>query len=564
MLLALPAAAFAQTSADTIVAPSAMCRGEMISSVEIYSHPPGSALVSDVWKDVTHRAPTNRRVIEAYLRVHAGHRCRELERSESERLLRAQRFIAAATVRAVHVGQDSVKIVVNTVDDFAPILGGSTSNGSVSSIQVGTENLNGMGTTVELSAERGFQFRSGYGGDIVQYGAFGHPYTLAIGGDLHPQGDALRFEFAKPFLTDQQPNGFHFGAAEVNGFYDLTRPVGQDVFIDVKRAGYDAGFGVRLGPINTRGTVIVLGAMVMGEAVNTAAHGVFMTDTALVPAPSLPEIDNRYVPMTVLRVGVIAGIRALKFRVVRGFDAITGEQDIGIGTQFGLFAGPSIMSSPSGGDYFMSGDFYAGMGGPQSLLEMRLLGEARADKQDQRWDGVVGFGKFVWYFKPSLEETRIATVELSEVQHLAFPLQLSFFDHVGGLWGFPNAPTVGGSRAILRMEERHTMRFITQRADWAMAVFANAGKIWAGDVPFGETSPVRAAVGVSLLASYPAGGKRTYRVDFAVPINPDGAKFELRFSAGDDTHSIWRQPNDIGVAHSTATLSNFGSWTPAK
>ncbi len=545
-----------------------MCRGEMITTVEINSHPPGSALVANVWKDVTHfmgmhRAPTNYRVIAAYLRVHVGTRCRELDRSESERLLRAQRFIAAATVRAVHVGEDSVKIVVNTVDDFAPILGGSTSNGTVSSLQVGTENLNGMGTTVELSAERGFQFRNGYGGDIVQYGAFGHPYTLAIGGDLHPQGDALRFEFAKPFLTDQQPNGFHFGGVEQNGFYELLRPVGDNVFMDVKRAGYDAGFGVRLGPINTRGTVIVLGAMLMGEAVNTAANAVFMTDTAIVPAGSQPEVDNRYMAMSVMRVGLIAGIRALKFRVVKGYDAITGEQDIGIGTQFGVFAGPSIMSSAGSGDYFMSGDFYAGMGGPSSLLEIRMLGEGRAAKQDQRWDGVVGYGKFVWYVKPSLEETRITDLELSGVQHLAFPLQLTFADHIGGLWGFPNSRSAGGDRVIMRVEERHTMRFITRRADWAMALFANAGKIWAGDVPYGETSPIRAAVGVSLLASYPAGGKRTYRVDFAVPVNPDGAKFEIRFSAGDDTHSIWRQPNDIAVAHSTASLSNFGSWTPA-
>jgi hypothetical protein len=214
-------------------------------------------------------------------------------------------------------------------------------------------------------------------------------------------------------------------------------------------------------------------------------------------------------------------------------------------------------------DYFMSGDLYAGIGGPQSLLEMRVLGEGRIDRDAQRWDGVVGYSKLVWYMKPSEQETRIATVELSGVQHLVFPLQLSFFDHIGGLPGFPNSGSVGGERAIIRGEERHTIRFITRRADWAIAAFADAGKIWAGDVPFGTTSPIRASAGVSLLAAYPAGGKRTYRVDFAVPLNPDGAKFEIRFNASDETLSIWRQPNDIAIAHSSATLSNFGSWTPA-
>jgi hypothetical protein len=67
---------------------------------------------------------------------------------------------------------------------------------------------------------------------------------------------------------------------------------------------------------------------------------------------------------------------------------------------------------------------------------------------------------------------------------------------------------------------------------------------------------------MSLLAAYPAGGKRLYRVDLAVPVNPDGAKFELRFSSSDQTRSIWRQPNDLAIAHSAAVLQNLGSWAP--
>ncbi|MGH7655864.1 MAG: hypothetical protein ACREN6_14495 [Gemmatimonadaceae bacterium] len=115
---------------------------------------------------------------------------------------------------------------------------------------------------------------------------------------------------------------------------------------------------------------------------------------------------------------------------------------------------------------------------------------------------------------------------------------------------------------MLRLEERRVVPLFTRKADWAIALFADAGKIWAGDVPFGQTSPVRAAAGISLLSAYPAGGKRTYRVDLAIPINPDGAKFEIRFSSSDETRSIWRQPNDLAVAHSAAVLQNLGSWTP--
>ncbi len=543
------------------------CNGEIVTAIDIQTHPPGSTFVADAWKELSGFAgmrhiPTRPGVIRAYLRVSVGQRCTELDRSESERLLRAQRFIASATVRPVPDGPDRVRILVETVDELPIIVGGSAQGATIESILLGTENLMGRGLTVELSGQRGFGYRTGYGGDIVQYGAFGRPFTLAIGGEIDPLGDALRFEFAKPFLTEQQPNGFHFGATELNNYYDITRPIGDDVFLNVRRSSYDFGFGTRVGRIGKSGAIGVIGGLIMGENVNVASQAVFMTDSGLVPAPGLPQVDNRYTPFSVVRAGVFVGFRALKFTTVRAFDVIAAEQDVGRGMQVGVFAGPSIWESQHGHDYLLSGDLYAGIGGPASFLEMRFLGEGRADQLSQRWDGVVGFGKMVWYVKPSDAETRVATLELSQVQHLVFPLQLSFWDHEGGLWGFPDALTVGGQRAILRLEERHVIRLITRRADWAIAGFANAGKIWAGDVPYGSNSPVRAAVGVSLLAAYPAGGKRTYRVDFAVPVNPDGAKFEIRFSSADETRSIWRQPNDLAVAHSGAVLQNLGSWSP--
>jgi hypothetical protein len=562
LLLAPLAPAFAQR-----VSATSACNGEIVTAIETNSHPPGSTFVENAWLKVgnftgMHHVTTRPEVIKAYLVVEVGKACSEIDRSESERLLRAQRYIASATVSAVPDGPGRIKIVVDVVDDLAPIVGGSTGNGTVTSLLLGTENLAGRGITVELSAERGFKYRSGFGGDIIQYGAFGKPFTLAIGGEVHPQGDALRFEFSKPFLTDLQPNGFHVGATELNNYYDLTRPVGDDIFLNVQRVSYDVGVGTRVARLTNSGLVGVIGGLVMGEDVHTASTPVFMTDSGLFAAPGFPEVTNRYQPFSVVRAGVMAGIRALKFQTVRGFDAVTGAQDVGKGLQFGVFAGPSIWSAQHTSDFFFSGELYAGLGNPKSFLEMRITGEGRMDRLAQRWDGVVGYGKFKWYIKPSDAVTHIAALEISGVQHLAFPLQLSFWDHEGGLLGFPNALTVGGQRAIMRFEERRVVQMITKRADWAIALFANAGKIWAGDVPFGRNSDVRGAVGVSLLSAFPAGGKRLYRVDFAVPVNPDGAKFEVRFSSSDETRSIWRQPNDMAIAHSAAVLQNMGSWTP--
>ena len=544
------------------------CSGEIVTSIDIHSYPPGSTFAQDAWKTVgnvagIHHVPTRPEVIRAYLRVQVGSPCNEIDRSESERLLRVQRFIASATVRAVPDGPGHVRIKVEVVDEIDPIVGGSLQGATVSSLLLGSQNLDGRGLTVELSGQRGFRYRTGYGGDVVKYGAFDHPFTLALGGEIDPHGDALRFEFSKPFLTDLQPNGFHVGINELNNFYELRRPIGDDVFLNVRRASYDVGLGSRVARLTKGGAIGVFGALLIGESVNTAQQAVFMTDSAgLIAAPGLPEVDNRYGTFNVVRAGLYGGIRALKFITVRGVDALTAAQDVGRGVEFGLFAGPSISESQHMQDYFLSGEFYAGVGNQDSFLQVRFLNEARLDRTAQRWDGVVAFAKLAWYVKPSPVETRLATLELSGVQHLVFPLQLSFFDDQGGLPGFQESHAVGGRRAILQLEERRVVKMITSRADFAVAGFVAAGQIWAGDVPYGQDSPVRASVGVSLLTAYPAGSKRTYRVDFAVPVNPDGAKFQIRFSSADETRRIWRQPNDLAAAHSGAILQNLGSYTP--
>ncbi|MFI5233658.1 MAG: hypothetical protein ACHQSE_14215 [Gemmatimonadales bacterium] len=548
-------------------APRATCSGEIITKIEIHSYLAGSSFAADAWNAASgfagmHSTPTRPEVIRAYLRMTEGTPCTELDRSESERLLRAQRFISLATVRPVPDGPGRVRIVVETVDEIPVLVGGSAQGAKIKSLLLGTENLGGRGITLEVSGQEGGRYRTGFGGDFIKYGAFGGPLTLAVGGELDPQGDALRFEFSKPFLTEEQPNGFHIGANELNNYYDLERPTGDDVFLNVRRSSYDVGVGSRIGRIGNSGAVGVLGALLVGEDVHSASQAVLMTDSGLVAAPGLPEVDNRYQTFSVVRVGAFGGIRALTFTTVRGFDAVSAAQDLGRGAQFGLFVGPSIWESQHTSDYFLSGEFYAGIGNPSSFFEMRITGEGRADRENQRWDGVVSYGKFVWYVKPSNVVTRVASLEISGIQHLELPVQLSFSDHEGGLWGFPNSRTVGGQRAVLRLEERRVVPLFTRKADWAVALFADAGKIWAGDVPFGQTSPVRAAAGISLLSAYPAGGKRTYRVDLAIPLNPDGAKFEIRFSSSDQTGSIWRQPNDLAIAHSAAVLQNLGSWTP--
>ena len=115
----------------------------------------------DAWKIVGDAAgmqhvPTRPEVIRAYLRVQVGSRCTEVDRSESERLLRAQRFIASATVRAVPDGpgtrpDSSSRWWTNCRRSSA---GASRARRS-SQLLLGTQNLDGRGLTSNSAASVG-------------------------------------------------------------------------------------------------------------------------------------------------------------------------------------------------------------------------------------------------------------------------------------------------------------------------------------------------------------------------------------------------------------------------
>jgi hypothetical protein len=563
-LSALILAAIAPAAAQR-AAPGRACNGETISAIDIRSSPPPVRGVARSWRGLAdvvglHFTVTRPRVITAYLQLAVGRPCLERNRSESERLLRLQPYLASAAVRAVPDGPGRVRIVVETVDEV-PIIAGARMKGIAPvRLTVGSENVSGSGLTVALSGERGFAYRSGYGVQVAQYGAFGRPYTLLANAQRYPLGGQWSLEFAHPFLTDLERTAFHTGADESRVYYPVIRPAGEGLALSVHRSSYNAGAVTRLG----RGRVVgVVGAALIGEDVRTASGPVIISDSGLVGVPSDTALGGRFPAFRVTRLAAIGGLRALRFMTVSRFDALTAAQDVGVGVQFGALAGPSLFSSTLNSDVFLSADVYAGLGQPTSFLLVRFTGEGRTDRASHRWQGMVGDTHLAWYATPSPQYTQIASLELSGIQRLAFPFQLTFRDHDGGVRGFPDATFAGGRRAVLRLEERRLLPSVSRRADLAVVGFVDAGKLWAGDVPYGVTTNVRAAVGISLLSAFPSGGKRTYRLDIAAPLNParGGARWELRFSSADRTQLLWREPADIARVRAGGAPSNLLSWS---
>jgi len=568
-ILAPWVAAVAQGVPGATPAPRrATCDGDTVTAIAIRAHPPATTdLASETRAAAARVLGVPRRetidaLVRAYLRLAVGGVCTERDRRESERLLRTQPFVAAAVVRALPGPPGYTTLRVDVVDEVRPTAAVQVRNGTLASVLAGTQNFRGRGLALTAHAERGFAYRDGFGLRVTQYGVFGLPAFVALEAGRHPiDGSVLAFELTEPYLTDLQRRAFHSSASLLSGYETLRRPEGGDASLFVRRTAYDIGWVTRLRRASGRGTVALVGAALLGEDVRAGRDLVVISDTGRIAVPANPYADA-YPAFATTRVAAIGGLRALQFVTVRGFDALAALQDMGVGVQVDVLVGSSLLTPKHRRDAFIAADLYAGAGDASSFIMARLLGEARRVNSTHSWDGLVGSGRLAWYGNASGRRAHQASIELSGMQHLVFPAQLTFGDAIGGLPGFSSSPYAGGQRVVTRLEEQRLLRTLGARADVAVSVFAAAGKLWAGDVPFGRTSPLYASAGVALLGAFPAGGKRTYRLELAVPLNAErgGARFEIRVSASDRTHLLWLEPRDVARARTGAVPTSLMTW----
>jgi len=545
----------------------AACNGEMVTGIDVRVHPPTTTSVAadalERASEITgmHFATTRVSIARTYLLVREGHPCRELDRTESERILRNLTFISSAEIYVIPDGPGQIKLQVEIIDEFPILAGLGVGHGSLSSLTLGSQNLDGRGLLVAARITRGFAYRTGFGLRATKFGAFGRRAFLGFDVEREPHGERVGLEAAEPFLTDVQRNAYHISVGSASTQARLLPFSGEEVALFTRRAFWDVGWVRRSGTDIPGRTVSVIGVVAMGEQIHVGTDVVIISPTGLLPAPD-PALPARYHDLGVARVAAIAGLRQITYITVRGFDAVRATQDVGIGTQFGLLLGPSVWATAGDADLFLASDFYAGGGDAGTFYTARVLAEARGNYQSMRWDGLVGNARFSLSSRTSANWTTHASLEGSILQGLSFPSQLTFRDSDGGVRGYADAIAAGGRRAVIHLERRVRLPTAIVPADLALAAFTDAGKIWAGDAPYGVTTPVRASLGFSILGAYPSGSKRTYRVDFAYPLNPETGRgaLEVRLSSSNRTTSVWMEPRDVAYRRTGAMPATLLKW----
>jgi hypothetical protein len=345
-----------------------------------------------------------------------------------------------------------------------------------------------------------------------------------------------------PFFTDLQRFAWRAGTGTSEDLIPFRSP-GQDaVSLGVARNFLDLAAVARVGaPGHGLGIVGLEYSMEHGDPDDA---GVFVTDSGLVPDSS-DVLRSRYRSFQSSRVNLLLGYRQVNFLRVSGFDALSGAQDLRRGVLVSLALGRGFPRGNADEDLFVSGNIYGGVGSQVSFAGLEMMAEGRRMSTGD-WEALLVSGRFGAYLRPHPRHTVEGNLEYSAGHKQWLPFQLALGERRGGVRGYENADLGGAARLIGRLEERWRVGNIRGTADAGAAFFADVGKLWAGDAPYGVTTGLKPSIGVALLAAVPPRSRRIWRVDLAMPLDREaGAQFGVRLSYEDKTRVFWREPNDV-------------------
>jgi hypothetical protein len=549
---------------DRAPIPAPTCEGLLVDSVSIEADRPVFRGLLGWWRKVArsaglHHRTTEPGLIRRFVSLDPGRRCTEFRRSESERILRAQPYIAGASVVTRQVG-NRVRVDVSTVDEVPVVAAGRFRGARPQALNLGTMNFLGLGMHVEGRWEEGNGLRDGYGTRIAHPQLFGKPYSIELETMQRPLGEYLIASVRHPYYTDLQKIAWHTGYSVSKDFARLRRTDDSQLLQPIDRAMWNVGGVVRFGPPRRLG---LIGAMVLGERVVTR-HEFFLIDSA--SGRAVPTSDTvgvkRYTPYDAMSVAGVLGLRALTYSRMRGLDALAADQDVAVGTQIGTVLGFRPAADIPLREAFAAADAYVGARGGRSLFGARVEAESRLDLQNAEWQHFVASGRAAWYIQPTSRWTSELSIEGGGAWRTIIPFQLELGDRRGGVRGYARTYEAGAHRAVVRLEERLDLaRFRLTRAAFGAAGFVEAGRVWSGDVPFGVSTPVRASFGVAALAAVPARSRRTLRAELAVPLTrTHGAQAEFRFTIREPTRGFWVDPDRIRWARLSSVPEAIFSW----
>lgn len=474
--------------------------------------------------------PTRDEVIRRELLFREGSCYRPELLRESEVVLRATGFLAEVAITAGRRPDGHYEVTVRTRDDWSTRVDLRMGSGGASDagIFVREDNLLGTGHQLSAFSLRAHGMRT-YGASYVNPHLFGTRVDAGVALARTPVGHYAAEALTYPFVGERgrwavRQQGEHHD--RYFGYVAYGEDGLTEVFLPERRRLVDAGAVYRFGG-QARRTMV--GAAVAGEWITYPREARFGEGGSPLPAdlPLLDSLGARMDSVANVRVVFLAGQRNVVYVRRRALDAVAGVEDVPLGVEMEVGLGRTLAPLSTGDDISMDfGLFAAGearggvLGGVQLLVEGKRdydAPEGRSELAD-----LLGRADAWVYWRRGVDSrhTLVGAVRAAGGWNTTVPFQLTLGE-AAGLRGYPYYVHPGGRRVVATLEGRSHLGWPFPRLfDLGTAVFVDVGRSWSGDLPFryGADSPWRASVGAGLRGAFPAGSRRMYRMDVALPL----------------------------------------------
>ncbi|HEV2131911.1 MAG TPA: hypothetical protein VGR27_12440, partial [Longimicrobiaceae bacterium] len=483
--------------------------------------------------------PTREKVIRRELLFEAGDCFDPALLEESERILRRSAFIARVDIFAVRQPDGSNHVVVDTQDDWSTKVEVQMEQGTgmrLSGFRVREENLLGTGRRLSAFYLRSFEERI-YGASYLDPQLFGTRWQAEVEAGRTQLGYLASQSVMYPFVGETGRRALRQELRHYDRYLEFLTE-GEEGLVGVlfpeRRRGFDLGAAVRRG---RPGRQTLLGAMLAGEWISYPGEARLSSDDALGvdSLPRFPGMDS----VGSVRAMLLTGRRNVYYVRRRALDSVTGTEDVRLGLEVELGVGRSLPWLSTADDVSLDfGFFGAGEVAPGLLAgtQLRLEGkhEHGALVEREEWRDVFAQLDAWAYLRPSNDSrhTWVAALAAAGGWNTRVPFQLTI-GGATGLRGYPRHIFPGAQRAVLSLEQRSYLGWpLPQLFDLGAVAFVDVGRTWAGNVPFGVDSPVRANVGLGLRGALPPGSPSTFRLDLAAPVASSLRMSDLVLSLG--------------------------------
>lgn len=557
MLALAGSGAQAQAPAD---APTASCPAGTITFIFIDNHSVfdtsaevGNTLVRWAYSLAnTFHFRTRQSFIEGELLFRVGDCLDPFLIQESGRLLRQYTFLASADVFAVRQPDGSNHVVVDTWDEWSTRfdVGVAISDGfELRRISITETNFLGSGTQIGVFYRERRELKE-TGLEVISPRLLSTRWDGRLSVGRTRVGDFFIQELAYPFLGEvgqvavrqqiaYRENLFAYSAPGHPDFSSVLLPFNEQR-IEIT--------GARRCCEPRRYTIFGLGFTYEGltfpgfpGSVEVAQDGQF-DDAEPADSATIATVARQAVERETTRLNLVLGRRQVGFAQRRALDAINGVQDVAFGWEIQGTSGLSLpFLTPSGQgkapqDLFAASQvFYGDAPNEQWVLNTAGSVESRyvfeQGDSNRGWRDVIAEVDVYAYFRSTPESRHTFFVRglFAAGWNMESPFQIT----LGGddmLRGYGEEDFPGGRRMVLNLEDRIRIPSpLEDLFDLGFTVFADVGRMWAGDVPYGADSGIQGTLGAGLRFGMPPDTRRVVRIDVAVPVGSRGGFNNLVF-----------------------------------